>query len=484
MMRSGKIAMDKQRRFIMKRFLSAILAIILLLCSLASCNDAQSEETSVETTLSIDETTAKPEKPKVPLNQTINIMCNTLTEDFVKRLVSGFKSTVYGVKVNLTVVEGGSDAYSEKISADVLGQNGPDIFIICDDHFKNTNDYIENGVFADIDEINAVWEYLNWDNYNEEVMNYGIVDGKRVMFPIFYSVPIIIGMKEVLDAEGIKYGDGVTFAEFADSCLNSSIPTFRKPIYFHNMYRYAGLNVIDEKAINADFEGEKFKSFMEDYLEFFPDIYNGGYSSLSIKSTGYTDTLCGALLAEDMLFFSFNHADSDYCNIPVFDSVITAIVENGNTPVITYIPSVDGKGPATTIEYSLAINSNTQYPEACMQFLRYASSIEYRADDNYFGHLFVNNKYREAIKDLYYGEELDVSSDYKKREFSFDYEDIDKEILDQYFAILDKAYVPEFVSTQALTYANSIALQVDKYGMTLDEAAKEYKRKLELFLTE
>lgn len=468
----------------MKRIISAILAIILLICSLSACNVTTPEETSAETTLGVDETTAKPEKPEVPLNQTINIMCNTLTEDFVKKLVNGFKSTVYGVKVNLTVVEGGVDQYSEKLAADVLGQNGPDIFIISDDLFLNTNDYIENGVFADIDEINAVWEYLNWDNYNEEVMNYGIVDGKRVMFPIFYSVPIIIGMKEVLDAEGIKYGDGVTFAEFADSCLNSSIPTFRKPVYMHHFYRYVGMDVIDEKTCTADFENEKFTSFMEDYLGFFPSIYNGGYSSLNIKSTGYTNTECGALLAEDMLFYSFNHSDSVCCNLPVVDEVITAIVDNGNTPVITYIPSVDGKGPATTIEYSLAINSNTQYPEACLQFLRYASSIEYRADDTTFGQLFVNNKYRQAMKDLFYGNELDISADYKKREFSFSYEDIDKEVLDQYFSILDKAYVPEYVSTKSLTFAASIAAQVDKSRMSLDEAIKEYKNKLELFLTE
>ena len=61
----------------MKRFLSAILAIIMILVSLASCSNDTPEETSAETTLGVDETTAKPEKPEVPLNQTINIMSAT-----------------------------------------------------------------------------------------------------------------------------------------------------------------------------------------------------------------------------------------------------------------------------------------------------------------------------------------------------------------------------------------------------------------------
>ena len=484
MMRSDKIAKDIQRRFVMKRIISAILAIILLLCSLASCNDAQSEETSVETTLSIDETTAKPEKPEVPLNQTINIMCNTATIDLVEYLVKGFKSTVYGVKVNLTVLEDGRNGCEEKLAADVLAQNGPDIFIINDEIFFNTYDYIKSGVFADIDELNAVYDYLRWDNYNQDAMDYGIVDGKRVIFPIFYSFPILIGMKEVLDAEGIKYGDGVTFKEFAESCIASSMPVFDRPEYAYRFYRSVGLEVIDEKEGTADFESQEFRDFMECYVQLFPNIYNGGYNDLKISHKGYTNDLCGALLAEEVLFCSTDRYNYQNCNLPIIDTIITAIIENGNTPVITYVPTMDGQGVAARVEYALAINSNTQYPEACMQFLRYASSLEYCADDEWHRPLFINNKHREAIKDVFYGEELEVSADYKKRSYSFDYEDLDEEILGSYYSIINRLYFPKFVSTDPLRQVANISWEVDANGMSLDEAIKKYKKQLELILTE
>lgn len=481
----------------MKRFLSAILAIILLCGSLTACssdtigeNDGVTteviDETTAPETSSVIETTSEPETeepeviPEIPEHQTLTILSNKRIEWLVDSLTTNFSKRYPDIDINIIKMENNSVIdYTAKLNEMLEKGEGPDIFLICDETIFNTNQYVYSDILADIDKLNEIYGYLDFNDYNEAVMNYGIHNGIRNVFPIFYTIPTLIGIEEVLTRENIKYGDNVTMQEFADSLSKSELGNFSSAgIYFDTFYRYSGLNLISDATKSYSINNKEFQNLVESYEALFPLSAN---SPTYVSNKNYENKVCGALLAEDVAFQFFWRFYNDWCTLLGSQNIIEAISDSGKTPVITHYPSYDGKNVTAYVNYSLAINSKTAYPEAALRFLQYAASFEYMLDDiRYYNAkpITVNNQYIEAEKNAYYGFTVDLPEDYPINYFYKRFAPLPTDVIDSYYKMLDNIYVPEYASMGAVTHLLDSIIYYEKQNCDFEKFVSEAERRL------
>lgn len=480
----------------MKRILSAILAIILLLGALTACggdtigenNGVTTElidETTTPETSVVIETTSEPDTevteviPEIPEHQTLTILSNKRIEWLVDSLTTNFSKRYPDIDINIIEMDNNRvNDYTAKLNEMLEKGEGPDIFLIFDETIFNTNQYVYSDVLADIDKLNDIYGYLDFNDYNEAVMNYGIHKGIRNVFPIFYTIPTLIGIEEVLLKENIKYGNGITFKEFADSLCKSELGHFGNSLWFDIYYRFSGLNLILDENKHYDINNNVFKTLVESYEALFPlSADNPAY----VTDKKYESSIAGALLAEDVIFQNFGRFRNYCCTLLNRQSLIQEIINSQRTPVITHIPSSDGNKVTANVNYSLAINAKTECPEAALRFLQYAASFEYMLDDTEYylaKPITVNTQYIEAEKNAYYGFTVDLPEDYPINYFYKRFAPLPTDVIDSYYKMLDNIYVPEYASMGAVTHLLDSIIYYEKQNCDFEKFVSEAERRL------
>lgn len=479
----------------MKRFLSAILAIILFLGVLTACNGfpinntdsitTETGESTVHETSSVNETTSEPVTeepeviPEIPEHQTLTILSNNNIEWLVDSLTTNFCKRYPDIDINIIKMDNNRvNDYTAKLNEMLEKGEGPDIFLICEETVYNTNQYVYSDILADIDKLNDIYGYLDFNDYNEAVMNYGVHNGIRNVFPIFYTIPTIIGIEEVLTKENIKYGKGVTWQEFSDSLCKSELGHFSTALWFDVVYLYSGLELITDANKYYNINNAQIKSLVESYEALFPmSAINPTY----VSEKKYGDSIGAALLEEDIIFQNFGRLKNYFCTLLSRQDLIKEISDSGRTPIITHIPSYDGNNVTAYVNYSLAINANTEYPEAAMRFLQYAASFEYMLDDiDYYKSkpITVNNQYIEAEKNAYYGFTVDLPDDYPINNFYKRFTPLPTEVIDSYYAMLDNIYVPKYASIRAVTNLLDSIIYYEKQNCDFEKFVSEMERRL------
>ena len=466
----------------MKKTLSFFLAFLMTAFALFGCQPAQPPATDTQNHST--ETTAP---PVIPEHQTIKIMTNDTTKDYIETLVKHFSDKYPDVTVDITYVEGVQSLdYSEKLSSDLLAGNGPDVILLSPAGLSN-NDVVmaKTDVFADLDALNDIYGYLNWDDYVESVVDAGIFDGTRKIMPAYYTFPLMLGIAEVLEREQIVYGEGKTTADFFNSMAGKEMFPFKWPHYFYTYYRYTGLESVDQYHGEADLQNEDFRNVVSAYYPVYGEVHNHKYRDfLTLGSYPNGDNLTGPLLGEEILFINGDGGRPYYCSIVCMDGLYESIQSAGKTPEFVAIPDQTGKGISGTLGYSFAINSATECPEAALRFLAYAVSFEFYCADDEVRAIPVNKAYNEAVRALYYGEEIQLPEGITMRDFLFDTSAIDREDLDTYYGYLDQVYIPQYIDQTALNYLSMVVVNMVRNGMSMDEAIRQSENDLKIFLNE
>ena len=466
----------------MKKTLSLFLAILMTAFALFGCQPAQPPATDTQNHST--ETTAP---PVIPEHQTIKIMTNDTSKDYIETLVKHFTDKYRDVTVDIVYVEGVQSLdYTEKLSSDLLAGNGPDVILLSNTQLSQKDvSMAKTDVFADLDALNDVYGYLNWDDYVDTVMDAGIFDGTRKIMPAYYQFPLMMGISEVLDREQIVYGEGKTTADFFNSMAGKEMLPFKWPYYFHEYYRYTGLSSVDQYHGTADLQSEDFKAVVSAYYPVYGEVNNGKYRDFLTKGTYPAgNNLTGPLLAEEILFINTNYGNPFTCTLPFMDELYETVQNAGKTPEFVAIPDQTGKGISGTLGYSFAINSATECPEAALRFLAYAVSFEFYCADDEVRAIPVNKAYNEAVRAMYYGEEIQLPEGITMRDFLFGTSAIDREDLDTYYGYLDQVYIPQYIDQTALNYLSMVVVNMVRNGMSMDEAIRQSENDLKIFLNE
>lgn len=92
------------------------------------------------------------------------------------------------------------DTMSERLNIEVMSGDGPDLFSnFMDLPFEKL---MQNGAFYDLNKLignDSADDKLDLRDFNETVLDAGLVDGKRYFIPTFYHIDTIIGEKSVLE---------------------------------------------------------------------------------------------------------------------------------------------------------------------------------------------------------------------------------------------------------------------------------------------
>lgn len=97
----------------------------------------------------------------------------------------------------------------EKIRTDILAGKGPDVYLLPNETFmdeplfKDVQQAMHNGVFADISSYYDADETLEKEDLVTEVMDGGVVNGARYVLPLRYTYPVLYTDRQLMQAAGL-----------------------------------------------------------------------------------------------------------------------------------------------------------------------------------------------------------------------------------------------------------------------------------------
>lgn len=329
-----------------------------------------------------------------------------------------------------------SEEMYTKMSTEFMSGEGPDI-ISLDEPFPFEK-LVDNGVFADFDELVNTYNYnINFDDYNGKIMEAGIINGKRYFVPFFYCPNVLISTQETLD----KYGSNSS--EFSYKELSRQISN-EKAIYSlfgnkseNDRFLYSFLdNYADFDEKTTCFDTDDFFENLDYIVELIKNdnINKDIYYSLDVSE----NENCLFLTPKSFLGGSISGMKSNYYYLCLLNK----------KPVI--LPNYSKENKITAyVECGVAINQNSDKKEKALAFIEYCLSEdvqEYwcgsRSDKEFSGtneiSLPVNNAAFDYAVEVETNTEWDHNEDGKfdedEREFS---EKVDSMFWKDYLSVID-----------------------------------------------
>lgn len=273
------------------------------------------------------------------------------------------------------------ESYNEMNSAlatELMAGGGPDILSLTQTYpFEKL---VRNKSLADIDEIVNTYNVdVDFSEFNENVMQSGIVDGKRLILPLYYRLNALYTTKEKLESLGFD-PENCNFESILKAYENDSInaylvhPYSAEAFYFSFIRQY-----MDFYKGSVDFESDEFYGLAEGFKN---AILKGGtYAELL---TYEPETSENWREPEDGSAYVFSANENNYYggSLTTYALDYLSALEYGKEPPML-IPDYNRNGEITaSIEVGFAINAN------CKKMDKAAKLIEYLLSDSsqgYFG---------------------------------------------------------------------------------------------------
>jgi len=178
-------------------------------------------------------------------------------------------------------IESVPDQYGTKILTQIAGGDAPDIFQIGDGDVRL---FMEKGGLEDLTVYAEGSNGINYDDYYENVLDVGRIDGKLFTMPKDYSTLAVFYNKKLFDEAGVPYPEkGWTWEEFNETAKKltkvdgknvahwgAKLPGGETRFLIPLIYGYGGSVISDD--------GEKFEGFMNSdgtktALQLYSDMY-------------------------------------------------------------------------------------------------------------------------------------------------------------------------------------------------------------------
>lgn len=271
------------------------------------------------------------------------------------------------------------DEMNDALSTELMAGKGPDILSITQKlPFEKL---VRNNSIADIDEIlSKAGSDLNFEDYNKVIMDGGVVDGKRVVVPLYYSVNVLHTTEARLKELDVP-------VDTAD--LNLALEKFRSAD--NDMYLYSPWDV-----------DSYFFSFIRQYVDFTEGKTYFDTDEFRTKAETLKNDMLKSSTYEELTYYedksTENHSDylfspmkNCYCggSLTDFMRVYYSNVLSGVTPA--YIPDYNKNGEVTAnIEIGFAINANCKKTDKAAKFIEYLLSD---SSQSYFAGARVDNNW-------------------------------------------------------------------------------------------
>ena len=162
--------------------------------------------------------------------------------------------------------------YLQQLRTEILQGGGPDCYLLPTDNslildepqqytyvdveplFSDVTLAMQNGLFYDLSEFYDVDDDLGKDGLNTQIMDAGVVDGKRYVLPLRYDMPVIYAFNDALEEAGV---DIAVLNKSIDSIMEA-VGSTGDPILASGIFRDSLdvlSRVVDYESGNAAVDG-------------------------------------------------------------------------------------------------------------------------------------------------------------------------------------------------------------------------------------
>lgn len=329
----------------MKKFVSILLAVVLIFSVLTcvGCEADKKEENTI---------TYYHYEPQVST-------VSSLIYDYNKK----FGNTDY--KINVVEFDDMKEMAS-RLSTEIMAGKGPDIITSGELEMlsSSTEKLIKQGTFANLDDIfddDSSDDKLDLSDYNSNILNAGVYEGKRYYLPVVFEPQILLT-------------SSVEFSKYSDDNAESKL-TYDGVVTLNN-------NILKDRTNNRFFyDSENYKRILLNYIDEHVDLYS---QKCNFDSENFMESITS--LKE---FCNSNENKTDEI-VPIFSvsgqyelfalyDEIAAIDNDGDKPLITNMPNQDG-APIGKIMDAIFINNNSNNKQKILKFIKYALSEKVQSD--------------------------------------------------------------------------------------------------------
>ncbi|MBR4894871.1 MAG: carbohydrate ABC transporter substrate-binding protein [Clostridia bacterium] len=263
----------------MKRILSLLLTLALLLPCLAACESGDTPSASGGTTTSKPAQNADHEEAveadysdfEMPEEtDSLTVYGYSFISNALSHAVEIFRSLYPDVKVDYQLLS--QDEYDTRIRAEIPAGRGPDVLLgdvaVLPDIYKT----MSTGVFTDLGGFMAKDEEYNPDDYYDSVMKGGVLFGCQYLLPVTFGVNCVMTTQELLDENGISTDSLHTWEGFRSACETFHTNHPRARLFAHDAPQYyytiaflndRGLRMIDYEKNAVSFDENQFRQMID-----------------------------------------------------------------------------------------------------------------------------------------------------------------------------------------------------------------------------
>lgn len=383
--------------------------------------------------------------------------------------VEKFKNAYPDIPVTVTEKPEESDdyEYDQQLSAQLMSGEGADVFFI--QSYWDIDKLLEAGAFADLTEIYDSSEVFQDADFIQDIMDAGIIDGKRVFLPMECNIPLLITTKEALQETGFAAEKCTDFDSFIDESREFLIEEnydrrlFRMDITAGNCLFWAGYPIVEDREIVWDIE--ETRKYYEWYKEFYER--EGGIGEY------FFGDLRGAAEVRDRKCLFEN------CALMYSDMDVIRALHTVGEPVVLPIYNKDG-GITATLKKAVAVRANSENLENVKKFLEILFDEDTMKTPGAYKREF---SVRRSVHENYFGSLLEKPFMTEVDGFPMELPELEKEEFDSYFAYGDQ--ISKVVYRRGWT--SDFREEMNAYltgEVSYEEAAEKAKKRLEFYLSE
>lgn len=301
-------------------------------------------------------------------------------DNYYSDALEHFRLIYPDVTVNETLYKD-NEELTAKLKTDTGTGGGPDVFLFYPDTDIDAMRLMESGMLLDLSGFIASDESYNPDNYNQKMMEGGIVDGEQCIIPLTYNLPFFVTTEEKLLESSLQlesdytYGDllSVLTSDIENRSSDSSKLSIRPLVRDDGIYDII-FDILDASGVSysTDVDNAEFRRTMD----FFKALYgeNEKLMEFSEKYT-YTDFI---KLNQNVNFY-FNTFNFPY-NAYFFDSLLRQATDGEKSRLLP-VPTYNNPEEYIAVAYRYAaVNSNSKNKNAAYAFIRNLMDTEQPVD--------------------------------------------------------------------------------------------------------
>lgn len=299
-----------------------------------------------------------------------------------------------------------------KMVTEIMAGGGPDIIALeTDIPFEKL---MQQSIFADINEIienDTSEEKLDLSVYNSAIMDSCVVDDKRLMIPLAFSLNVLSAPSDLCSEYNIPVDKCLSYSN-APEVLKDYLEKAKesKELTVFSDFKAQLLNLIDDYVDFGEnkvyFDTPQFENDFKQLCKL--NIVNNSDNGKKNNSRGrYRDPYS---------FFKNYYGSSSSLFQPVFDSFFGFDVFSGSDSheLINGINKSESDIKAT-VKYAMAVNANSNKKQEVLEFIKYALS-QHIQTDWMDGYMPVNNQsfgmklyYSTLENNRFFGNDTDSS---------------------------------------------------------------------------